>query len=307
VPAADEDPKDPHHFGDVVEAPWLLALYLAADAKLIQKQRTIQENGREKTLVYLVELDEGRAVPDAPDKDLVQAHADIDPPSDAVAGHARNTLRRAMILTDTCEINKTNRICLAPVLPLPTDTVQLGNVFRNRGFSRLGVRPAHEPGNLGFRVDFTQIFSISSDALDRTTTALRVSSVEVSQFILRRWCAHVTRHGPRVTADGVRKLAKLMEANGDPAEIERLKGIDAKPQKQFSDAVDPLEKLLGLAWVLEGLGLDQVTEAFEKKDGPQAVVAALIESLRLMEEAAHDATVRLGSLHGRLAVDTRPD
>ena len=288
TPTAGEEPL--YRFGDIVEAPWLVALYLRDDARRIQRIGPDRSGGEKMVLMPL-----GEPLPDNERNNLVLAHVE-----DLVAAHGLT--RRGMILSDDCEIatrqrEGRGRIRLAAVADLPTEPAQLNDVLTNVGaFDRMVVRETLEPNGMGFKIDFPMTFSLAAPDLQKTTVALRPASAAVRMTILAWWCAQSTRHGPKVAEDGVEKLAKLIEANGDPSEIKRLRQRREHPAGAFKQATDPLLEMLALAWSLEGPLLDRVSDDLEAGASPESVVGDLLPLVERIAEQADKAKKAIASL-----------
>ena len=282
-----------YRFGDIIAANWLVALYLADDAKSIFVQKAMPDGSQK---VFLREFG-NKALHQDPSKNLVQAHADDEPIAGGVSGHARDTLpRRAMILSDDCEIVRSNRVLVAPVLPLPTVQRDRDEVLKNEVFSRYAVATQGEPEGYGFKIDFSQAFTVAVEAIHRTAIELEPASRAVRQKLLGRWASHAVRHGPRIAFDGTTKLAKLIEAGGVAAECERLKAKDARIATKFETAVRPLRAALDLAWGIEGPLFDQVADEFDVCAEPYAAVENLVKALEALEAKAREARDGLTAL-----------
>jgi len=281
---------EPYRFGDIIAADWLVALYLASDVKLIHRQ----PDGK----AFLKDLDFGRGLPEDPTKNLVQAHADADDPMVIeVMGHARKTVRRAMILTDDCDIVKSNRILVAPVFTLPTnDQDKKHALLSTQAFGRFGVSEAEDPEGKGFYIDLTQTYTVAIESIEITTVALRPANAGVRQDLLIRWCAQAARHGPTVARDGATKLARLIEADGDAAEIERLNKKGVKPAVRFDDGTKPIANLLRAAWALEGPALDRIADDWEATQGPDRAIKQVTELLEDVETKAREARESLKAI-----------
>ena len=283
--------KDDYRFGDIIEAYWLVALYLADDAKLVHVQG-MKPNGAQ--VAYLRDLKDLPLKPDG-SKNLIQAHAD-EISQYLVSGHAWDNLRRAMIVSDDCEISHSNRILVVPVLALPVNLDEREDVLTNESFGRYAVNDQQEPEGKGFKCDFSQAYTVALESICKTEVVLEPADLAVRQKILIRWTAHATRHGPRAAQDGLDKLARLIESDGDPVEIQRLKQKGAKPSGESTDIIAPVRETLAFAWSLEGVSLDNIARDWEQELPPQKSITQVIDTLEAIVKSAQEAQSNLESL-----------
>lgn len=275
-------------FGDVISAPWLFDLYLRHDAVALAER----DRGGSRTWF---EQPGTRAEREA-GKDGVLSHAD----------HALGSgdRRQAIILTDDCEMesllskNSSGRILLAAVRV--ATSAELEAALARSTYRRFALPPDDASGFAGGIVELQRIYSVSLPSLAQNPPVHeRVVSLdaEAQARLSQSLCAHATRHGPIVAARESAKLAMLMTANGDEDVIALFKARGSKkvPDSEHAAIAESITRCLSDAWQLEGRVLDEVSEAWERGDGPTGSVEAVKAELLRIHQAATEALARLNA------------
>lgn len=279
-------------FGDVLEADWLFDLYLRHDAVALEPQQRRGAGG----VVFIP-----RAVAPQrerePGKDVIASHAEF---GDAAIGFGNP--RRAIVLTDDCEMETLQgrngdgrprgRIMLAAVRRAsPTEIAEV----RASNFGLFALPPDDAVAFDGGVVELQRAFSVSLPSLLGGTRPRRLVALdaEAQGNLSVRWCAHATRHGPMVAADGARKLAGIMSAAGHDEVLADIRELRREPDQHHLAAAEHLVGALALAWAIEGRVLDQVSDAWERGGTAIDSRTVVLEHLERLRDLADSAIVAL--------------
>lgn len=285
IPASEER----FGFGDVLEADWLFDLYLRHDAVALEPRERPGSAG----IVYIPRAVAPRRERE-PGKDVIASHAEF---GDVATGFGNP--RQAIILTDDCEMETLQgrgdahrprgRVVLAAIRPATQAEIE---AVRPANFGLYALQPHGEVGFPGGIVEFQRAFSVAllsllGDARPRRLVAL---DAEAQGQLLTRWCAHATRHGPMVAADGARKLAGIMSASGNPEVLTEIRERRRDPDAAQLATAEQLAASLAVAWAIEGRVLDQVSDAWERGDATDASRVTVLEELGRLRDLV-DSTI----------------
>ena len=98
-----------------------------------------------------------------------------------------------------------------------------------------------------------------------------------------------------VATDGARKLAALMTAGGTADIVSGIKDGHQELDNTHLASAELLAATLAQAWALEGLVLDQVSDAWERGDPPEDSRAAVVEHLERLQALAGSAIESLSA------------
>ena len=270
-------------FGDVLEADWLFDLYLRHDAVALEPR---DKGGGTIYIPRAVVPRRDRE----PGKDVIASHADF---GDAALGFGNP--RRAIVLTDDCEMESLQgrgggrprgRIALAAVKR--ASAAEIADV-RPGNFGLFALPPNETIGFDGGIVELQRAFSVYLPSLlgDNRPARLLALNPDAQGQLALRWCAHATRHGPMVAADGAGKLAGIMSAAGRDDVLVEIKERRQQPDEVHLAAARQVTATLAQAWAIEGRVLDQVSDAWENDDSTDASRAIVLKQFERLRELAN--------------------
>lgn len=271
-------------FGDVVAADWLFDVYLRDDSCELQHEP--QFKGR--TDAFFPRPPSTRTREREAGKDRVLVHAD----DEYVLGFGGR--RRGVVVSDECQLEQgrptadrrgRGRVWLVALMPIQSSEHLEQLRANGNAFDRFLIQPDDAVGFPGGYVDFQRVMALGFDDLGKLTREYTLEDAAREEVRIR-WAAHSVRHGPDVAADGVIKLAKLIEANGAPDEIRRLADRDVAPSADYNPLMRSLQRALYAAWSLEGKGLDKAADDFAAVAGPGATLEMIRPLLQVMRDEA---------------------
>lgn len=267
-----QPPRSYVRFGDVFDAPHLIATYLRADAV------DLGTADLPATLAPKVGKKLGLQLPEEPLR-LYSPLLRKREQEDFVLAHGKR--ERAILLTDNCTIatifgydrdkpRGTGVLMFAPVRDEPD---QIDKVATARPFSRFALEKA--PFFNGGIVDFRRIFMVDARDIDPDT---RIASLgdELAEELEASLSAYAVRRGPNVVDRNAAKLVGLL----------KLSGVN-EPTAQSTAA--HVADALGVAWRLEGGPLEDAAEAFDDEQDPAPSLQALAADFRELATAAEAA------------------
>jgi hypothetical protein len=268
----------PLAFGDIFSAQWFFDAYLRRDAiPLVEFQ---QKKGARAWR---------RAAP-SPDRDLVFAHGQQ---------------RSAVMLADDCEIETIlrrrgrSRLIFAAIEQLPSGFKEAQAALETRAFRRFPLPSAEGFG--GGIVEFQQLFAVSVDGVQLGSDGvdprvLRLDN-QGKQELEWRWNAFAVRRGPLTHLDNAEKFARLLTASGDRDRAKRLDDRLEDPEPEHQEAARLLIEVMNAAWELEGSSMNDMAEAYERRDLPRHSRDEIVAALKRVAGAAQRASTKLDSLN----------
>jgi hypothetical protein len=261
-----------YEFGDVFSAEWMFDIHLRGDAVPLKPFECRTGRNRPPTIGY-------QAAAPSPKRDLVLSHG---------------KQRRAILLSENCVIESVlvrraaGRLVFASVEPWTANDAEAEFLsFR---------RHPLPPGELfeGGVVNLENLFAVGHDALDADGEP-RVARLDgdAALDLEIRWNAYAARRGPLAHLERAGKLAMLLTADGDSTLLRKMQdrtdGAQPEPESLDLTAANLLAETLTVAWFLEGGLLNDVSEAVERGESPDAtrdaILTELANLLRLGEQA----------------------
>jgi hypothetical protein len=257
-------------FGDIFDAPHLIATYLRADAV------ELGSADLPATLAPKVGKRLGVELPEEPLRlygPLLRKREQ----EDFVLAHGKR--ERAILLTDNCTIStifgydrdkprRTGALMFAPVRDEPD---QIEKVRTSRPFNRFALeQAAFFPA--GGIVDFRRVCMVDARDIDPKTRVAALGD-ELAEDLEASLAAYAVRRGPNVVDRNVAKLAGLLTGAG--IDEHAAEGSAAR----IADA-------LGVAWRLEGGPLEDAAEAYDDRKDPEPPLRALAADFRDLARTA---------------------
>jgi hypothetical protein len=266
-------PADHLSFGDIFAGDWFFDAYLRRDAvPLVQFQ---SKAGRG-----------WKAAAPSQDRDALFAHGQQ---------------RHAILISDDCEIETIlrrggrSRVVFAAIERLPLSQSAAEEALETRAFRRFPLPP--DGAYSGGIVEFQQLFAMAVDGVRMEGQDPRLTRLDDEarlQFEMR-WNAYSSRRGPLAHIDNAEKLARLLSAAGDTVRFDRLATGEEKPDDAHVTIAKAVAEALGAAWIIEGARLNEVAEAYERKDSADATRAALAEAFKELAARSQRVSALLAS------------
>jgi hypothetical protein len=263
-------------FGDIFDAPHLIATYLRADAVVLGADDLPAK------LVPMLGQKLGLALPDEPLR-LYSPHLRKREQEDFVLAHGQR--ERAILLTDNCTIStifgydrdkprRTGSLMFAPVRDEPD---QIAKVAATRPFNRFALERA--PFFDGGIVDFRRVFMVDARDVDPTTRVAALGE-ELAEELEASLSAYAVRRGPNVVDRNAAKLVGLLTRAGV-----------GEPAAQATAA--RVAEGLGIGWRVEGGPLEDAAEAYDDEKDPEPSLTALAADFRALAASAGAAAEEL--------------
>jgi hypothetical protein len=263
-------------FGDIFDAPHLIATYLRADAVLLGADDLPAK------LVPMLGQKLGLALPDEPLR-LYSPHLRNREQEDFVLAHGQR--ERAILLTDNCTIStifgydrdkprRTGSLMFAPVRDEPD---QIAKVAATRPFNRFALERA--PFFDGGIVDFRRVFMVDARDVDPATRVAALGE-ELAEELEASLSAYAVRRGPNVVDRNAAKLVGLLTRAGV-----------GEPAAQATAA--RVAEALGIAWRVEGGPLEDAAEAYDDEKDPEPSLTALAADFHALAASAGAAAEEL--------------
>lgn len=260
-------------FGDIFTSSWLHDVFLREDAIALGRF-----TAKASPVAYQPIPLEARR----PNQDLLLAHG---------------RPCQAVVLADDCEIesiilrkDQSGRLLFAAVGPWPEDSDEVERVLASEAFFRHPLRPA--AGYPGGVVDLRRLFMIDARAID---AAQRVAGLDEPgrSRLEQRWAAFAGRRGPMAHLRGAEKMARVLDAKGDPGRLSELTGGVATPTDSVRDASLSVARAFARAWELEGEFISGADLAQEMGSDGRHLARDLALNLRELVQLADEAAARL--------------
>jgi hypothetical protein len=268
-------------FGDIFEADYLFDIFVRADSTAIpgyQAPAKLAEPMGRKLV--------GRPLPAEP----FDIHSPVFPPrigQDFVRAHGAK--RRAVILSDNCVIatafgyddrkqaKRAGRLIFAPIVDATAKEIE--TVSKQAGYGRFPLDPTgFFPGGI---VELRRAFMADLRAIKPEQRLARPDPA-LAELLEVRWSAYSARRGPDVFNTNAHKLKNVVARPDEPGVAEK-------------EAAARVAEVLGLAWRLEGGPLEEAAAAWDKGHDAEPAIAALVDGLRELEQAAASAATKLGA------------